>query len=81
MLLKNLYYKLAAKVNNINHNEFVLKIKFDTDKSNLENIITDGDKKKTPATSGLAKIQIIMQKFLKQKTKYAVFSVQILLLH
>ena len=43
MLLKNLYYKLAAKINNINHNEFVLKIKFDTDKSNLENITTDGD--------------------------------------
>ena len=66
MFLKNLYYELAAKVNNINTNEFVLKIKFDTDKSNLENIITDGDKKKkTPATSGLAKIQIIMQKLLK----------------
>ena len=46
MFLKNLYYELAAKVNNINTNEFVLKIKFDTDKSNLENIITDGDKKK-----------------------------------
>ena len=46
MFLKNLYYKLAAKVNNINTNEFVLKIKFDTDKSNLEKIITDGDKKK-----------------------------------
>ena len=46
MFLKKLYYELAAKVNNINSNEFVLKIKFDTDKSNLENIITDGDKKK-----------------------------------
>ena len=41
------YDKLVAKVNNIDTSTFVLKTKYDTDKSKLEN--------KTPDTSGLVK--------------------------
>ena len=47
MLLKKLYDKLVAKVNNIDTSGFVLKTKYDTDKSELEN--------KIPDTSGLVK--------------------------
>ena len=44
---KTVYEKLVAKVNNIDTSLFVLKIKYDTDKSELE--------KKIPGTSGLVK--------------------------
>ena len=47
MLLKKLYDKLVAKVNNIDNNGFILKTKYDTDKSYLE--------KKTPYINGLVK--------------------------
>ena len=40
-----MYDKLAAKVNNINTSRFVLKTKYNTDKSDLE--------RKIPDTSGL----------------------------
>ena len=33
---KDVYYKLVAKADNINTSGFVLKIKYDTDKSELE---------------------------------------------
>ena len=42
---KHVYDKLVTKVNNINTSGFVLKTKYDTDKSELEN--------KIPVTSGL----------------------------
>ena len=42
-----MYDKLVAKVNNINTSGFVLKTKYDTDKSDLE--------KKIPNISGLVK--------------------------
>ena len=44
---KTVYDKLVAKVNNIDTSRFVLKTKYDTDKSELEN--------KIPDTSGLVK--------------------------
>ena len=44
---KDVYDKLVTKVNNTNTSEFVLKTKYDTDKSELEN--------KIPDTSGLVK--------------------------
>ena len=48
MLLKKTEYdKLVGKVNNIGTSEFVLKTKYDADKSELEN--------KIPDTSGLVK--------------------------
>ena len=37
--------KLVAKVNNIDISGFVLKTKYDTDKSDLEKKISDADKK------------------------------------
>ena len=44
---KTVYGKLVAKVNNINTSYFVLKTKYDADKSELE--------KKLPDTSGFVK--------------------------
>ena len=44
---KTVYDKLVAKVNSIDTSGFVLKTKYDTDKSELENKISD--------TSGLVK--------------------------
>ena len=44
---KDVYDKLVTKVNNIDTSGFVLKTKYDADKSELEN--------KIPDTSGLAK--------------------------
>ena len=50
------YDKLVAKVNGINTSAFVLKSKYDTDKSELENKNPD---------SGLVKRQILILKSLK----------------
>ena len=47
MLLKKLYDKLVAKVNSIDTSRFVLKTKYDTDQSEIEN--------KIPNTSDLVK--------------------------
>ena len=47
LVKKTVYDKLVGKVNNIDTSEFVLKTKYDTDKSELE--------KKIPDTSGLVK--------------------------
>ena len=44
---KDVYDKVVTKVNNIDTSGFVLKTKYDTDKSELEN--------KIPDTSGLVK--------------------------
>ena len=46
------YNKLVTKVDIIDTTGFVLKTKYDTDKSDLEKKITDVDKK-IPDTSGL----------------------------
>ena len=54
---KTVYDKLAAKVNNIDISGFVLKTKYDTDKSDLEKKIFD--------TSELVKKQVIVLKLLK----------------
>ena len=51
---KTVYDKLSAKVNNIDSSKFVLKAKYDTDKSNLEKKISDADKK-IPVNSRLVK--------------------------
>ena len=47
VIKKDVYDKLVTKVNNIDTSRFVLKTKYDTDKSELEN--------KVPDTSGLVK--------------------------
>ena len=41
MLLKKLYDNLVAKVNSIDTSRFLLKTKYDTDKSEIENKITN----------------------------------------
>ena len=51
---KTLYEMLVAKVNSSNISGFVLKTKYNTDKSDLEIKISDADKK-NPDTSGLVK--------------------------
>ena len=63
---KTMYDELVAKVNNIDTSGFVLKTKYDTDKSKLENKINGADKKR-PNISGLIKKRIIMLKLLKKK--------------
>ena len=57
VLKKTVYDKLVAKVNNIDTSVFVLRSKYDKDKSEIEN--------KIPDTSGLLKIQITILKLLK----------------
>ena len=52
VLKKTMDDKLLLKVNSINTSGFVLKTKYDTDKSDLENKIIDADKK-IPDTSEL----------------------------
>ena len=60
---KTVYDKLVTKLNNIDTSRFVLKNKYDTDKSDLEKK-RDADKK-IPDVSGLLKKQIKMLKLLK----------------
>ena len=62
MLLKNCVCQLVAKVNDIDTRGFALKIKYETDKLDLE--------KKFLTVVGLLKKQIIKLKLLKQKVKY-----------
>ena len=49
-----MYNKLVTKVNNIDTTGFVLKTKYDTDKSDLEKKICDAGKK-IPDTNGSIK--------------------------
>ena len=67
ILLKTVYDKLVAKVNNIDTSRFVLKNEYDTDKSELE--------KKIPDSSGLVKKTDYSAKLVKQKVKYLVLVV------
>ena len=57
LVKKTVYDKLVAKVNNIDTSGFVLKTKYDADKTELE--------KKIPNTSSLLKNQTIMLKLVK----------------
>ena len=56
---KDVYDKLVTKVNNINISGFVLKTKYDTDKSELENKIPDTSDlvKKTDYNTKITKIE------------------------
>ena len=56
VIKKTEYNKLVAKVDNIDTIGFVLKTKYNTDKSDLEKKISDAEKK-IPNTSDLAKKQ------------------------
>ena len=61
---KNEYDKLVAKVDNISRARFVLKTKYNTDKSHLKRKIGDTEKK-IPDTNSLVKKQITVLKLLK----------------
>ena len=64
-VVKNtVYNKLVPKVNNIDISEFVLKTKYDTDKSDLEMKLRDAEKN-IPDTSVLVKKKIKILKLLK----------------
>ena len=52
--------KLVAKVNNFDTSGFILKTKYDTDKSDLEKKISDADKK-IPNTSRLVKKNVMLK--------------------
>ena len=68
-----MYDKLVSKFDNIDTSRFVLKTKYNTDKSDLKKI-SDADKK-TLIPADLLKKQIIMLKLLKQKVKHLVLMV------
>ena len=63
-----MYERLVAKVNSIDTSVFVLKTKYQTDKSGLEKKITDADKR-IPDTSELFKKTNHMQKVSKTESK------------
>ena len=62
---KTEYNKLVTKVDNIDTTGFVLKTKYDTDKSGLEKRISDVDKKILDTSSLVKKKQITVLKLLK----------------
>ena len=59
MLLNKLHDKIVAEVNDTDNTGFVLKTKYDTDKSNLEKKIIDVGKR-LPDTSGQVKKNRLM---------------------
>ena len=63
-VVKKLYNKLVAKVNNIDITGFFWETKYDTDKSDLEKKIGYADKKFLILVD-LLKVQIIILKLLK----------------
>ena len=63
-LLKIVHEELVTKVNNIDTIGFVLKTEYNTDKSDLENKISDAYKKISDI-SGLSKKQIKIPKLVK----------------
>ena len=76
---KTVYKKLVAKVENIDTSDFVLKTKYNTDKTELENKIPDisglatktaltAIENKMPSVNNLVKKQTIILKLLILKT-------------
>ena len=71
VLKKTVYDKLAEKVNNIDTSGFVLKPKYNTDRSDFEKKISDADKKipNNPNNSGLVKKTKYNAKITEIKSK------------
>ena len=65
---KALYDKLGAKVKNIDTGDFVLKTKYQTDKTKFQ-ITLSAAENKIPSVSSLVKKQIITQKLASLKKK------------
>ena len=74
----NVYNKLVTKVNNIDTSRFVLKTKYDTDKSELENKIPDtsGLVKKTDYNTKIIEIEGRIPDISNLATKTALTSVE-----
>ena len=85
MLKKAVYDKLVAKINNIDTSDFVLKTKYQTDKTELEEKIpdvTDFVKKKQNSLNQKTKFQMLViqqQKlhYVQLKIKYLMLVVQL----
>ena len=75
---KTVYDKLVAKVNNIDTSGFVLKTKYDTDKSELKNKIPDtsGLVKKTDYDAKIADIEKKIPDFSNLATKTVLTAVE-----
>ena len=75
---KNVYDKLVAKVNNIDTSRFVLKTKYDTDKSELENKIPDtsGLVKKTDYNTKITEIEVKIPDVSSLATKTVLTTVE-----
>ena len=75
---KTEYDKLVGKVNNINNSRFVLKTKYNTDKSELENKIPDtsGLVKKTDCNSKIAELEGKISNVSGLATKTALTTVE-----
>ena len=54
---KTVYDKLVAKVNNVDTSGFVIKTKYDTDKSELEKKISDADNSGLATTAALTTVE------------------------
>ena len=67
------YDKLVTKVDNIDTTKFLLKTKYDADKSDLEKKISDSDKK-IPNTSDLAKKTDLNAKITETENKVAIIT-------
>ena len=77
---KTVYDKLIAKVNNIGTSGFVLKTKYNEDKSVVKKKISDADKKFLILVD-LLKKQITILRLVKQKVKYLALVVWLRILH
>ena len=73
---KTVYDKLVKKVNNIGITGFVLKTKYDTDKPDLKNLISDTDEK-IPGASDLAKKTYLNAKITEIENKIPIIILQI----
>ena len=76
---KDVYNKLVAKVNGIDTSKFILKTKYDTDKSELENKIdtdTSGFVKKTDYNAKIAEIENKIPDISNLATKTALTTVE-----
>ena len=75
---KDVYNKLVTKVDNIDTSGFVLKTKYDTDKSELENKIPDtsGFVKKTDYNAKITEIEGEIPGVINLATKIALTNVE-----
>ena len=75
---KDVYHRLVAKVNNIDTSGFVLKTKYETDKSELENKIPDTSNlvKKTDDNTKITEIEGKIPDISNLATKTALTTVE-----